>query len=627
METANEPAPPLLGRLLDERYRLDDVIARGGMATVYLATDTRLDRQVAVKVMHRALAEDPEFVARFTREAKATARVSAPEVVAVHDQGTDRESGLAYLVMEHVQGTTLRQLLQQRGALPPHRAVSLLVPVLRALAAAHAAGLVHRDVKPENVLLADDGRVKVVDFGLARAVETSTLTQTAGLLIGTVAYLAPEQVETGASDARSDVYAAGVLLWELLTGVPPYAGDTPISVAYKHVHEDVPPPSTVVSGIPPALDALVVAATRRDPEARPADGAAFLAALQDVAAALPGADQPTLVVPRRVTPPTAALPAALPGKARKEHAPPKAPGDEPGPRRLRLRRPHWAVVLVALLAALALGSGYYLGSYRWTRAPAVLGMSLAQATAELEKAGLEVKRGPDRFSETVPRGRVLSQDPDPRDRVRKSGVVTVSLSKGPDRRAVPTLEGLDLDEATAALRKLGLVVAEGPTYAFSSDVPKDHVISSEPKAGTRLKAGTAVRLVLSKGKELVEVPNVTGKKQAEATKALQDRGFEVRVEQVFSDTVERGVVAGQTPSAGSAEKGSTVVIQVSKGPDVVTVPNVVGMPEAQARQALEAAGLQVRKRQFPGGSGVVRFTDPAAGKTVKRGSTVTIFVY
>ncbi|MBC7679634.1 MAG: serine/threonine protein kinase, partial [Pseudorhodobacter sp.] len=215
------PTDPLVGRLLDDRYRIDHVIARGGMATVYQATDTRLDRTVAVKVMHRALADDPDFDARFPREPRAAARLSTPEVVAVHDQGTDPETGLAYLVMEHVRGTTLRHLLEQRGALSPARAVSLLEPVLVALAAAHAAGLVHRDVKPENVLLGDDGRDKVADFGLARSVETSTLTATTGLLIGTVASLAPEQVEPGRADARSDVYAAGILLFELLTGDPP----------------------------------------------------------------------------------------------------------------------------------------------------------------------------------------------------------------------------------------------------------------------------------------------------------------------------------------------------------------------------------------------------------------------
>lgn len=610
METENESVPPILGRLLDDRYLLDEVVARGGMATVYRATDTRLDRRVAVKVMHRALAEDPEFVARFTREARATARVVAPEVVAVYDQGTDASTGLAYLVMEHVQGTTLRALLQERGALPPHRAVALLLPVLRALAAAHAAGLVHRDVKPENVLLADDGRVKVVDFGLARAVETSTLTQTAGLLIGTVAYLAPEQVETGAADARSDVYAAGVLLWELLTGTPPYAGETPISVAYKHVHEDVPAPSTLVGAIPPALDDLVVRATRRDPDARPADGAAFLAALEQVAATLPSADQPTLVVPRRPAP---AAPAGQ-GKP----AEPKAAR--------RRRRPRWGFVLVAVLALLALSSGYYLGSYRYTRAPSVLGMTLASATTALEAKGLEVRRGSDGFSETVARGRVLAQDPDPQGKVRKGGVVTLRLSKGPDRRGVPPLTGKTLSEARAALAAVGLVVAEGPTYAFSSTVAKDRVVSSEPAAGTRLRAGTAVRLVLSKGKDLVDVPNVTGATQEQATSTLSGLGFEIRVEQVFSDTVERGRVAGQTPQSGQAERGSTVTLQVSKGPDVVVVPSIVGMSDKQAQTALEGVGL--RMTLLPGSrkSGTVRFSDPSPGTTVRRGSAVGVYV-
>ncbi|MCW2607083.1 MAG: spk, partial [Frankiales bacterium] len=310
---ATTSADPLVGRLLEGRYRLDATLARGGMATVYAATDTRLDREVAVKVMHRALADDPEFVARFTREAKAAARLSSAEVVSVYDQGTDDATGLAYLVMEHVRGGTLRDLLRAQGAQSPARAVALVEPVLRALAAAHAAGLVHRDVKPENVLLADDGRIKVADFGLARAVEASTLTVTTGLMMGTAAYMAPEQVDTGHADPRSDVYAAGVVLWELLTGTPPYTGDNHVRVAYRHVHEDVPAPSTVAAGLPPALDELVVRATRREPSARPVDAGAFLAELRAVREGLPVVPAqavhpttvatPTMVVPRPVPPP------------------------------------------------------------------------------------------------------------------------------------------------------------------------------------------------------------------------------------------------------------------------------------------------------------------------------------
>jgi serine/threonine-protein kinase len=612
METAADAAPPLVGRLLDGRYRLDRVVARGGMATVFLSTDTRLDRQVAVKVMHRALADDPDFVARFTREAKAAARVSAPEVVAVYDQGTDAGTGLAYLVMEYVQGTTLRHLLLERGALTPARAVSVIEPVLRALAAAHAAGLVHRDVKPENVLLADDGRVKVADFGLARAVETSNLTQTTGLLIGTVAYLAPEQVETGSADARTDVYATGVLLWELLTGAPPYAAESPLSVAYRHVHEDVPPPSTAAAGIPPALDDLVVRATRRDPDARPADAAAFLVDLLAVKQALPSvnepvASQPTLVVPRRVT---------TGGTDGTDDAPP--------PRRHRARL---ALVLLLVAALVALGGGYYLGSYRYTSAPSVLTKSLSQARVVLEQAGLHVKRGDDRFSENVSTGLVVSQSPGPHGRVGKGGTVTVHLSKGPDRRAVPAVAGNDVATATAALRRAGLVVADSTSSAWSQTVAQGLVAGTDPATGTKLRPGTAVTLVLSKGKQPVTVPNVTGQQQDKAVAQLQGLGFVVDAQQVFSDTVPVGVVIDQTPSSGTADKGSTVTLHVSKGPDVVVMPDLRGQSEAAARATLTGLGLKVSTRTLPGGPGTVLQTDPKGGRKVKRGSTVTLYVF
>jgi serine/threonine-protein kinase len=606
METASDAAAPLTGRLLDDRYRLDRVLARGGMATVYVATDTRLDREVAVKVMHRALAEDADFVARFAREARAAARVQSPEVVLVHDQGTDRETGLAYLVMEHVQGVNLRQVLQERGALTPARAVSVIEPVLRALAAAHAAGLVHRDIKPENVLLADDGRVKVADFGLARAIETSNLTQTTGLLIGTVAYLAPEQVETGTADARSDVYATGVLLWELLVGHPPYEGESPLSVAYRHVHEDVPAPSTVVGGVPVALDELVVRATRRDPAARPPDAGAFLAQLQALKGDLPAAPvgtQTTLLVPRR-TP----------------------PGD--GEKPTRRRRGSRGLVLVLVLALLALGGGFYLGSYRYTKTPSVLSKTLAQATAALKAEGLDVRHGDDRYDESTPKGVVLRQEPGPGARVRKGGTVTVHLSLGPDRRVVPRVTGKDVAAAREALVGVGLEVADKNKGVYSDTVPKGKVVSTDPAAGQRLKPGTVVTLVVSKGKQPVEVPNVTGKKQDQATNQLQDLGFVVDVQQVFSDTVPVGVVVDQTPSSGTADKGSTVLLHVSKGPDIVAVPDVRGKPRAEGRRILEAAGLVVDERVVvQGGPGNVLQTDPKAGKRVKRGTTVIMYVY
>lgn len=613
METTSGPisgdAAALVGRLLDDRYRLESVIAKGGMAAVYQAVDTRLDRIVAVKVMHRALAEDPDFVRRFTREAQASAKLSTPEVVAIHDTGTDRDTGLAYLVMEHVRGINLRQLLLERGALPPARAVAIMEPVLRALAAAHAANLVHRDVKPENVLLADDGRVKVADFGLARAVETSTMTQTTGLLIGTVAYLAPEQVESGTADARTDVYAAGVLLWELLTGTPPHAGDTPMSVAYKHVNEDVPAPSTVASGIPPELDALVVRATRRDPDARPADGAAFLAELVAVKAGLPPAtavEHRTLVVP--ITPPP----------------PKKVPKVTPSPR--RRRRGLIATAIILVLALLALGGGYYLGSYRYTNAPSVLTKTLTEATKTLQDEGLKFERLTDRFSEDVPRGLVMDQDPDPNKRVRKGGTVEFTLSKGPDRRIVPAVRDKSVADARAALKAVGLVDAPNPTREFSSSVDIGDVIRTDPAAGTKLKPGTPVRLFISKGRQPIEVPSFVGKKFEEANGKLRTLGFEVKANYVFSDT-EKDVVLDQQPKGGTAPKGSTITLTVSKGPDLVEVPDVTNMKPDRAKEILEAAGFKAERRDAPFGRGRnVYATDPSAGTKAKRGSTVEYYV-
>ena len=605
----------LVGRLLDARYRLDRVIARGGMATVYAATDARLDRTVAVKVMRPSLAEDPEFVSRFAREAKAAARLSAAEVVAVHDQGTDAATGTAYLVMEHVAGRTLRDLLLERGALPPGQALALLEPVLRALAAAHAAGLVHRDVKPENVLLADDGRVKVADFGLARAVETSGVTATTGLLIGTVSYLAPEQVEHGVADPRSDVYAAGTLLWELLTGAPPYSSDSPLSVAYMHVHQDVPPPSTVVDGIPPTVDELVVRATRRDPAARPVDAGAFLAELQDVRADLgpveapvtPRTTRPTLVVPREDEPAGETVPA----------------GPAPRPR----RRLVWLLVL-SLLAATALAGGWWFGAGRWTEAPAVLDLAQADAVRALEAAGLEVDLLPGEHSERVAADHVLRQDPGPGTRLLRGSTVELVPSLGPDRRVVPSVLGLDRDAAVAALRAAGLEV--GTVTERFSPRDKGTVLEADPPSGERLRPGTPVALVVSKGLEMLPVPDVTGQPRAAAEERLNAAGFKAAVTEVFSTRVAKGRVVGQEPATGRLPRDATVKLTVSKGPEMVTVPDgLVGQPREVAERRLAAAGLRAQVATIPGipGPGQVLRASPGEGARVPKGSTVTLAVF
>ncbi len=602
---------PLVGKLLDGRYRLDHSVARGGMATVYRGVDTRLDRVVAVKVMHRSLAEDPDFVARFAREARAAARLSSPQVVAVYDQGHDTATGAAYLVLEYVAGGTLRDLIRSRGPLPPGQALAVLEPVLEALAAAHQAGLVHRDIKPENVLLADDGRVKVADFGLARAVETSALTATTGVLIGTVAYLAPEQVEHGTADPRTDVYAAGILLWEMLTGSPPYGGDSPLSVAYRHVHDDVPPPSTVIGGIPPALDDLVIRATRRAPAARPADGAAFLTGVRAARIALPAAaphlglegSQHTLVVPRPDHP------AGVPSDGRTRG------------RRRRLLGASALVLLVALVAA----TGWYLGAGRYTHTPRLLGLSKPAAESVLRAAGLSARYGASRFDEVVPPGSVLAQIPGPGDRVRRHGTVTLVLSQGPDRRGVPKLAGLSVDAATAALVAAGLTVGN-TAQEYSATVPAGQVIRSQPPAGQKLRPGSPVSLVVSKGVELIAVPDETGQPQAQANTALKGAGFSTTLTAVFSDTVPNGVVVAQSPHDGRAPRGSVIALQVSKGPELVAVPNEVGQTQDVAQADLAAHGLSSTVRSIPG-PGIVRNQTPAPGNMVRKGTVVTLYVF
>ncbi len=613
---------PMVGLLLDARYRLTGLVARGGMATVYRGVDERLDRPVAVKVMHRALADDPDFVARFTREARSAARLSEPEVVAVYDQGRDAATGAAYLVMEHVDGRDLRALFRQRGALAPARAVSLMEPVLRALAAAHRAGIVHRDVKPENVLLGDDGRVKVADFGLAKAVEASGLTSTSSLLIGTVAYLAPEQIASGTADARTDVYAAGVVLWEALTGAPPYAAETAMQVAYRHVNEDVPPPSSVVEGIPPALDDLVVRATRRDPDQRPADAGVFLAELralrprlddQIAAGQVGGGRRDTLVVPRPVPVP----PADVPTRA--------AAPDRPTPARTGRRRGLVVALVVLLLALLGGGGGWYLGAGRYTRAPGVLTLAQADAEQRVRSAGLKVSEQPARFDETVPAGSVVVQRPAPNGRVRKGGTVQLVLSKGPDRRTVPgSVVGSTEAAASSAVEAAGLRVG-GVTREFSA-APEGTVVRTDPAPGAPLRPDALVTLVVSKGVEQLPVPDVRGKVQADAQAALTGAGFTATLTQVFSDAVPAGTVVDQSPSGGTAGRGSAVTLSVSKGPDVTQVPDLRGLTKGQAEDRLKAQGLSGRAIDLPDGGGRVVTQSPSPGSTVRRGTTVTYYI-
>ncbi|WP_414169496.1 Stk1 family PASTA domain-containing Ser/Thr kinase [Streptoverticillium reticulum] len=638
---------PLVDQLLDGRYRVEARIAVGGMATVYRALDTRLDRVVALKVMHPSLAADAAFVDRFIREAKSVARLDHRNVVGVFDQGTD--GGYVFLAMEYVAGCTLRDVLRERGALQPRAALDVAESVLAALGAAHLAGLVHRDMKPENVLIGDDGRVKVADFGLVRAVDTNTSTST-GSVLGTVSYLAPEQIEHGTADPRADVYACGVVLYEMLTGAKPHSGGTPAQVLYQHLHDDVPLPSEAVPGLAPELDGLVAQATARDPQLRPADAVRLLeltraarGALTDAQLdAMPpearqgplpaGSEDRTSVIPRQ----PAAQPLPPPAgedllnrttRLERPPAPPAPPGPAPqhrpsGPRR-RVNR--IAVVIGLLVALLGGGAGvWYVGSGQFTSVPAVLDMTQPKAQQELDKAGLGVQVRQD-FSDTVERGHVISTDPKPGERIRNNGKVTITVSRGPQKVQVPNVVGMTLDDAKKQLQDKGLTVGD-VSQQFSDETPKGSVLGSDPRPGQELRPDSAVTLVVSKGRQL-NVPDVTGMTVADATAALRDAGLQIKVSdtQVYSPK-DKGTVAQQSPGKGEkGAEGDTVTVALSKGKEMIPVPDVTGKSEADAKKLLTDAGFQVKVDRpffFPQDS--VDSQSVRGGDQAARGDTIII---
>jgi serine/threonine-protein kinase len=645
---------PLVGQVLDGRYRVEARIAVGGMATVYRAVDTRLDRILALKVMHPSLAADGSFVERFIREAKSVARLAHPNVVQVFDQGTD--GAYVYLAMEYIAGCTLRDVLRERGALQPRAALDILEPVLAALGAAHRAGFVHRDMKPENVLIGDDGRVKVADFGLVRAVDT--VTNTTGTVLGTVAYLAPEQIESGTADPRVDVYACGILLYEMLTGEKPHDGDSPAAVLYKHLHDDVPSPSAAVPGLAYELDELVASATARTPDLRPHDAVALLAQVRTARGGL-GAEQLDALPPQALAPEhdnaedrTSVIPRALTsptlGFARAGGAPSRplpvnedeAPGGAgplhrtsrltsaplPPRRRTALRRGPMAIV-VAVLLVLGVGTGlWYVNSGQFTKVPPLLAKTEQQARDRLADAELDVGRVQEAYSDTVKRGTVISTDPAVGARIRSHDPVSLTISKGPQTVRVPGMDGYRLDKARSLLKDEGLEPGM-VTREFSEDVSKGLVISTEPEKGTKVRAGSAVALTVSKGSP-VDVPDVTGDDPGDARAELEEAGLEVRIAagRVTSEH-DAGQVARQTPDAGrEAAEGDTVTLTLSKGPEMVEVPDVVGDSVDDAREALEAAGFRVDEdRGLLGLFGdTVRGQSVDGGDTAPKGSTITI---
>lgn len=581
-------AQPLIGVVVDARYRVDGLVARGGMATVYRATDLRLDRTVALKVMHPGLADDPEFVDRFVSEARSAARLTHSSIVAVYDQGT--WEGLVYLAMEFVAGQTLRDVLNSEQRLQPAAALAILEPMLEALSAAHRAGFVHRDIKPENVLIAEDGRVKVADFGLARTIATSkTAPVTSGLLIGTVAYLAPEQVERGTADARADVYSAGIVLYEMVVGQAPFVGETPLSVAYQHVHNTVPSPSSIRPGVPSEINDLVAIATASDPASRYADASDFVTHLRMVRnlvgtpepAQQPSPDManrtvilnrdevtvtagawPTAVLPSS---PISTAPPPTDGPPTVEIAgePPAPPVDDLAPAEPKRRKPRRFRVLAALLVLILVGAGAGFGTWAYAQGkkvavPNVVGLTPEQAAAKLTPKELTLNVSGQEFNSKIPKGSIISTDPAAGGEARKGDTVNARTSAGPETVPVPKVRGLTVTRATAKLRAIGLTSVN--TEDFSSSIAAGRVISSDPVAGKTIRVGDQVNLVISKGPPPITVPRVVTLDRAAAVAQLEALGLKVVVKNQLPVVVFQRVYS-QDPEPGTVvAKGSTVTL-------------------------------------------------------------------
>ena len=632
----------LIGEIIDGRYQLTRVVGSGGMATIYAAIDLRLDRQVAVKVMHSHLAQDEQFVSRFIREAKAAASLSHPNIVAVLDQGWNQGGApCVFIVMELIEGATLRDYIIEQGALSTERALSIITPVASALAAAHKLGIVHRDIKPENILVSKEGRIKIADFGLARgALLGNTMTAESSVILGSVSYLSPEQVQRGVADARSDIYSLGIVLFEILTGQKPYQGEDPVQVAIKHVNERVPAPSTIKPGLSIEIDQLVLSTTDIDPDKRPRDAVILLEKLRELSEKLD---------PRKRQ---LSLELDLPPLAIKE------PGKKEGAKRLRRDKDREVEIpknqeatvkkeksssigkkalskrvkrnrQIAALIAISLGIGIWyviVGPGSKVIVPSLAGLTVKQATSELADLGLDLKVEREEFSEDIPEDRVINSSPAGGGRISPDGTVEVTISKGKERYIIPTLQGLKIEIAERLISDNKLVVGE-VIEEFSSEFPKGFIMRSSPVAGERIKRDSQVTLYISKGIEQIGISSYQGKSGEQALNELTEAGFDVETKYVFSEDLPIGAVVSQLPRTGDIDKGSVITLTVSKGSEFVFIPNLFSLTQAQAVDTLKDLDLKVIiKKVGDKKIKVVTNISPKVGERVKRGSTVTITV-
>ena len=625
----------LIGQLVGNRYHIESQVASGGMATVYLATDQRLDRQVAIKVIHQHLANDLNFQEKFVLEAKTAAKLSHPNLVNVFDQGSDL--GTTYLVMEYVSGITLRDALNEYGPLPAVRALEMMAQILAGLAAAHRAGILHRDLKPENVLLADDGRVKLGDFGLARAISAHTST---GDLVGTIAYLSPELVTRGQADARSDVYAAGILLYELLTGKQPFEGEQAVQIAYQHANATVPSPSLVARETPVAIDRLVAWSTAKLPDDRPADAGELLSKVNALIADLKAgnADKTTVMnfAPidgnaTMVIDPTSLATDANPATeaifdASATQILTSLTTDEAPEALSRFQakvglRLTLATLLVILLSS---GAGWWFGSGPGALAAVPTLTSRTVESAESALLALAPKITLiNENSSTVTKGLVTRTEPAAGSYLAKGSDLKLFVSIGPKLIAAPSLKGLNVAEATAKLIGAGFTL--GPVNSWFDSTPIGQVYDHLGSDGTPIPEGSAIELKVSLG----SIPAVSGIDQAIAVTAIEATGLKISsIQQEFSDTVAPGKAIGLVPQTKPLGAGGSVQLLVSKGPNVVIMPKVIGETVLAAKAALEGLGLTVivNTDQLQSKWGIVKVkrSSEAPGAKLKAGNSVTI---
>ena len=629
----------LIGELIDGRYQLIRQIGSGGMATIYLAIDTRLDRKVAVKIMHPHLAQDEAFVNRFIREAKASAALSHPNIVSVQDQGWNQNGAPAvFIVMELIEGHTLRDYLNERGKFEIKDAINYLTPILSALAAAHDLGIVHRDIKPENILISKEGRVKIADFGLARGeLIGSTMTAESSIILGSVSYLSPEQVQRGVADARSDVYAVGIMAFEMLTGEKPFLGDSPIQIAYMHVTQEIPSLRTKRKEIPRDLDDLILQATNRNPDKRPSTAGDFLKSLESIQSEIdPKTNQMKLALDLPVEP----IREKQRGKVKREVKEEVEKVEEvkettqevrttkekkrKSSKRVRRNRK----IALTLAIALGVGSWYTLiGPGSRVVVPSVVGATIRQAVSTLTPLGLTTVVLEKRFDEEITAGTIIESDPPGGGRVDSGGEVKLIISKGPERYTIPALKGLTPKAAQAVIEKYPLLIGTS-TEAFNMAIPKGFVISSEPPVGTKVKRDSQLSLVISKGVETLPLASYEGKSGEQALNELTDLGFNVESTYAFDENIFSGAVISQKPTGVDvAPKGSTITLIISKGSQYVFIPNVFSLDQIKATQVLADLQLKVVVKKL-GINKVKKVTSivPKVGSKVKRGSTVTITV-